>query len=102
MGEEEYLLGGITPVTSTFSPFVAYDDGLLGVEALATLKMIAIRLATKWRQPYSRTSRYTKSKIAITLVRSTHRCIQGSRVTVYNISVQSLQWRDGSGINLFR
>ena len=36
-----------------FSPFVASIDGLLGVEATATLKRIASRLATKWGQPYS-------------------------------------------------
>ena len=30
-----------------FSPFVASVDGLLGVEATATLKMIASRLASK-------------------------------------------------------
>ena len=32
-----------------FSPFVASVDGLLGVEATATLKRIAIRLDTKWK-----------------------------------------------------
>ena len=36
-----------------FSPFVASVDGLLGVEAMATLKRISIRLASKWRQSYS-------------------------------------------------
>ena len=36
-----------------FSPFVASVDGLLGVEAKATLKRIASRLASKWKQPYS-------------------------------------------------
>ena len=49
-----------------FPPFFASVDGLLGVEALAKLKSISSRLATKWRQPYSRTFRYVKSMIAIT------------------------------------
>ena len=35
-----------------FSPFVASVDGLLGVEATATLKRIASCLASKWRQSY--------------------------------------------------
>ena len=35
-----------------FSPFVASVDGILGVGATATLKRLAIRLATKWKQPY--------------------------------------------------
>ena len=37
-----------------FSPFVASVDGLLGVEAISTLKRLASRLATKWKQPYSK------------------------------------------------
>ena len=59
-----------------FSPFVASVDGLMGVEATATLKRIASRLATKWKQPYSKTCKYVKSRVAITLVRATHLCIR--------------------------
>ena len=33
-----------------FSPFVALVDGLLGVKATATMKSLASRLATKWKQ----------------------------------------------------
>ena len=58
-----------------FSPFVASGDRLLGVEATATLKRLASHLATKWKQSYSKTCRYVKSRIAITLVRATHCCI---------------------------
>ena len=36
-----------------FTPFVASVDGLLGVEAEATLKRIAIHLAQKWKELYS-------------------------------------------------
>ena len=56
-----------------FSPFVASVDGLIGVEATATMKRIASCLASKWRQSYSKMCRYVKSSIAITLVRATHR-----------------------------
>ena len=85
-----------------FSPFVASVDGMLGVEATATLKRIASRLATKWRQPYSKTCGYVNSRVAITLVRATHRCIRGSCVPAHRISVQQPQWEDGAGLNLFR
>ena len=54
-----------------FSPFVVSVDGLLGVEATATLKRIASRLATKWKQHYSKTCGYVKSRVAIPLVRAT-------------------------------
>ena len=63
-----------------FFPFVASVDGLLGVETTSTLKRLASHLSTKWRQPYSKTCGYVESRIAITLVRATHRCIRGSRV----------------------
>ena len=84
-----------------FYPFFASVDGLLGVEAMDTLKMVASRLATKWKQFYSKTCGYVKSRIVITLVRATHRCIRESRVTVHRISVQRPQWEDGTGLNLF-
>ena len=45
-----------------FSPFVASVDGMLGVEATATLKRIASRLVTKWRQPYSKMCGYVNSR----------------------------------------
>ena len=85
-----------------FSPFVASIDGLLGVEAMTTLKRIASRLASKWRQSYSKTCGYVMSRIAITLVRATHRCIRGSMVPAHKISMQILQWEDGAGLALFR
>ena len=85
-----------------FSPFVASVDGLLGEEETATPKRLASRLATKWKQYYSKTCGYVKSRIAITLVRATHLCMRGSRVPAHRISVQRLQWEDGAGLNLFR
>ena len=85
-----------------FSTFFASVDGLLGVEATATLKRIASRLATKWNRSYSKTCGYVKSRIAITLVRATHRCIRGYRVPAHRTRVQQTQWKDGAGINLFR
>ena len=84
------------------SPFFASVDGLLGVEAKATLKLLVSSLATKWQLPYSKTCGYVKSRIAITLVRATHRCIQGSSVPAHRISVQRPKWEDGAGLNLFR
>ena len=75
-----------------FYPFFASVDGLLSVEATATLKRIDSRLATKWQQPYLRTCGYVKSRISITLVRATHGCIRGSRVPEHRISMQLPQW----------
>ena len=85
-----------------FSPFVASVDELPGVEATANLKRLASRLVTKWKQSYSKTCGYVKSRIAITLVRTTHRCIRGYLVTAHQISVLWPQREDGAGLNLFR
>ena len=70
------------------SPFVTSVERLLGVEVTATLKKLASRLATKWKKSYSKTCRYVKGRIAITLLLATHRCIRRSRVPTHLISVQ--------------
>ena len=70
-----------------FSPFAALVDRILGVQAAATLKRLASRLATKWKHYYSKTCGYVNVRIAITLVRANHRCIRGSWVPVHWISV---------------
>ena len=80
-----------------FSPFFASVDGLLGVEATATLKRLDIFLATKWKQSYSKTCVYVKSKIVITLVHATHRCIRRSWVPAHRNRVQRPQWEDAQG-----
>ena len=74
-----------------FSSFVASVDELLKVEATDTLKRTASRLASKWRQSYSKMCGYVNIRIAITLVRATHWCIRGSRVPAHRISVQRPQ-----------
>ena len=45
-----------------FTPFVSFVDGLLGIEAAAKLKHIIICPATKWKEPYSHTCGYVKSR----------------------------------------
>ena len=56
-----------------------------------TLKRIASHLSTKWKQPNSRAYGYVNSRVAITLVRSTHCCIWVLWVLAHNISVHYLQ-----------
>ena len=69
-GEKKIYLEACLQQRRHFSPFFALVDGMMGVEATATLKRIASRLDTKWKQSYSKTCRYVKSRIAITLVRA--------------------------------
>ena len=74
-GKERMYLEACLQQRQHFSPYIASVNGLLGTEAMATLKRLASRLATKWKQSYSKNCGYVKSRIAITLVRATHRCI---------------------------
>ena len=101
-GKKKMYLEACLKQRRHFSHFFALVDGLLGVEATATLKRLASRLATKWKQSYSKTCGYVKSRIVITFVCATHRCIRGSRVTAHRISVQRYRWEDSAGLNLFR
>ena len=101
-GKKKMYLEACLQQRRHFSPFVASIDGLLGVETTSTLKRIASCLASKWKQPYSKTCGYVKSMIAINFVRAAHRCIQGSRVPAHKISVQRPQWEDGAGLTLYR
>ena len=45
---------------------------------------------------------WARSRVAITLVHATHRCLRWSRVPAHRISVQRPHWEDGVGLNLFR
>ena len=101
-GKKKMYLEACLHQRQHFSPFVASVDGMLGVDTTATKKRISSRLATKWRQPYSKTCGYVKSRVAITLVRATHRCLRGSCVPAHQISVQRPRWEDGAGLSLFR
>ena len=85
-----------------FSPFVDSIGWLMYVEVEATLKRIYRLLVTNWHQPYQRICGYIQSNIFITLVRSTHQCIKGSRVPAHRISVKQPQWEDGAGSSHFR
>ena len=85
-----------------FTTRIALVDSLLGIDLEATLKRIASHLAQKWKEPYSRTYGYVKSRVDITLLRATHRCIREGSVPESLIIVTRPQWEDGAGIHLFR
>ena len=89
--KKKMYLGACLQQRQNFSPFIDSVDGILGVGTTANLKMIASCLKTKLRQTSSRTYGYVKSRITITLVRSTQRCIRGYRVLAQRISFQRPQ-----------
>ena len=85
-----------------FTPFVNLVGEIMGVEAEKTLKCITSHLTQKWQEPYSRTCWYVKSRVAITLVQATHRCIRGSRVLTSRIIMTRPKWEYGTGFHIFR
>ena len=84
------------------NPFVSSVDGLLGFKAEIKLKHNAIRLTTKWKEPYSRIFMYVKSRFVITLVQAAHCCIWRARVLASQIIVKRPQWEDGAFLYIFR
>ena len=64
-GKKKMYLEACLQQRRHLSPFIASVDGVLGVEATATLKRISSRLATKWQQHYSKTCGYVNSRVVI-------------------------------------
>ena len=85
-----------------FNPFATSLDGLLGVKAGEKLEPIVRGLATNWREIYSHTCKYAKSRVAITLIRAIHCCIYGSGVMASQISMKHPLWEDGADLHFFR
>ena len=57
------------------SHFVVCVDGLLRLEAEATLKWLTSCLSFKWQKPYSSMCGYVKSWVTITMVQAEYLCI---------------------------
>ena len=76
-----------------FLPFLASIYGIMDVEAAATVKRIPIRLGKKWQQPYLRMCGYINIRIAINLVRATHRCIRVPGYRYIGSACNAYSWR---------
>ena len=77
-------------------------EELFGVKDEALLKRIASHLATEWKEPYTHTCGYVKSRVVITIVMANYCCIRGTRVTASQISVTRPQQEDGASLHIFR
>ncbi len=83
-----------------FTPLVFSVDGLRGAEAEAATKRLASRLAAKWKRTYSDVCGFVRSRLALTLVRTTSLCLRGSRDPTSRASFA--QWDSGTGLALYR
>jgi hypothetical protein len=59
-----------------FTPFVISTDGLIGREAGELLKRLSLRLADKWKRPYSVVRGFVSTRMGIAIVRATHLCLR--------------------------
>ena len=85
-----------------FTLFVVSTDGMIGDEANAMVKRLALVLSQKWEKTYSRVCGWLRSRIGIAIVRATHRCLRGSRISrdIMSIPHKYPTWEDGAGLNL--
>lgn len=81
-----------------FTPFVVSPDGLVGREAMSTLKRLARALASRWDQNYSVILGYIKTRLGISILRAAHHSISGSRVPAREMSFRGNGFEDGAGI----
>ena len=83
-----------------FFPFVVSCEGIIGREAKNFMKRLSMRLAEKWKQPYSQTVSFVRTRFYIALVRAKNRCFCGFRVLTKRIS-NKIDWEDGDGLDLY-
>ena len=82
-----------------FTPLVYSVDGMEGGEAIAARKQLASRLAVKWNRNYAQVCGFVRSRLSFTLVRSTSRCLRGTRNPPPRH--QGFPWAEGSGLRLY-
>ena len=83
----------------TFTPLVFSVDGLRGTEASAATKKLASRLSAKWKRTYSEVCGFVRSRLSITLVRTTSMCLRGSRDPTARANHAT--WDTGVGLALY-
>jgi hypothetical protein len=74
-------------------------DVLRGTEASAATKKLASRLSAKWKRTYSEVCGFVRSRLSITLVRTTSMCLRGSRDPTARAN--HAPWDTGVGLALY-
>lgn len=83
-----------------FTPLVYSVDGLSGPETARFGRHLAKKLAEKWKRPYSQVCGYVRSRISVSLARSTSLLLRGARQKY--ASPTQPAWEDGAGLTLFQ
>ncbi len=84
-----------------FTPLVFSIDGLRAPEADAACKRLAQTLAIKWKRTYSQVCAFVRSRMAISLARSSSMCFRGARDPTARS--RHYTWEAaGAGLGLYR
>ena len=83
-----------------FTPLVYSVDGLAGEEAQAASKRTASLLSRKWKRAYSEMCGYVRSRMALSLVRTTSLMMRGARDGQAHL--RRPVGEDGAGVALYR
>ena len=74
---------------TSFTPFVASVDGVLGHDAQHLMKRLCDQIAVKWEKSHSEVMGWVCARMAFAILRATNLCLRGSRV----------KWRNGHGMD---
>ena len=80
----------------TFTPIVFSVDGLPGPEDERSIKNLAGRLPKKWSAPKSKICFYIRSQLAVSLARSTSRCLRWARSSTNRFIPPANHWYEGA------
>ena len=83
-----------------FTPLVFSVDGMEGGEAKAARRRVASSLAAKWGRQYSQLCGFVRSRISMSLVRATSRCLRGTRKP--DCRAPDIEWVVGAGMRLYQ
>jgi len=74
---------------------------MFSFEARAFLKRLAKLLAEEWEKPYPVVMGFINARMSIALVRTTNRCIRGSRIDVSSM-LNRFRWEGDAGLGLLK
>ena len=74
---------------ASFTPLVVSVDGVLGREAECFIKLLAEKIAIKWKKSYPEVAGWIRARLSIAILRATNLCLLGSRT----------KWRSGAAID---
>ena len=74
---------------ASFTPLVVSVDGVLGWEAECFIKLLAEKIAIKWKKSYPEVAGWIRARLSFAILMATKLSLRGSRI----------KWRSGTAID---